>query len=576
MANLLLLLCFLVAAPCQALAGPAAPAPEVVAQPDGATLVIQIRGDEFANWTETLDGYTVVSNPRSKAWEYALPVGAQTTVAAADANQAPAVTAQRLAPSGLRPGRDTPPPQSRNLRPEPNAALRAFFIDSLNQPAAKAGASNPWTNNPVSGPRKLLIILVNFSDRTLETTAGNWYDKVLSTTAGNKSVANFYKDNTHGKLSITPVPQTQTADNQGVLTVSIDLNQPNYGKYYTYALETEWLNLATAAAADHVDFDSLDTNNDGVITPDEAVIYFIPAGYEASGTTKTPSVWAHAWGDNGSGVHVAAGSKTLARWAMNGELNGADNQQPMGVICHELGHQLCALPDLYDTSYTNYGFGAFSLMSTGSWGATSGEDNGTTPVSFDAWSRAYCQWDATHLLKLNNRTVSFSPALSDTTLKILAPSLSSTEYFLVENRHATSWDKGLYRWDNSYQGGLLIIHVDNTIGTPGQGTTGKNDINKYGVGEHQGVIAVQADSDCNLLGSYGTGGTGCPGKQTVLYYQGNNAAFTPGSSPNSKLYSGQATGLGLTNISAIGATMTARTISPNAAMVPYQLLLENP
>ena len=102
-------------------------------------------------------------------------------------------------------------------------------------------------------------------------------------------------------------------------------------------------------AATYINFASYDTNGNGTLEQSELMIYFIYAGYEASGTSATPNIWAHAWG--GSGV-TAGGMKNVTDWALNGELNYYARQHPMGVIAHELGHALCGLPDLYDISAT--------------------------------------------------------------------------------------------------------------------------------------------------------------------------------------------------------------------------------
>lgn len=46
----------------------------------------------------------------------------------------------------------------------------------------------------------------------------------------------------------------------------------------------------------------------------------------------------------------------------------------MGVIAHEMGHAMGGLPDLYDTTNTNAGLGAYSLMSGGAWSARPGRN----------------------------------------------------------------------------------------------------------------------------------------------------------------------------------------------------------
>jgi len=52
-------------------AGPGSPWPIEVEQPDGSTLTVFTRGDEFQGWVETDDGFTVVQDKDTGAWEYA-------------------------------------------------------------------------------------------------------------------------------------------------------------------------------------------------------------------------------------------------------------------------------------------------------------------------------------------------------------------------------------------------------------------------------------------------------------------------------------------------------------------------
>lgn len=49
---------------------PASGKPIEYKQPDGTTTTILLKGDEKIHWAETTDGYTLLSNPVSKGWEY--------------------------------------------------------------------------------------------------------------------------------------------------------------------------------------------------------------------------------------------------------------------------------------------------------------------------------------------------------------------------------------------------------------------------------------------------------------------------------------------------------------------------
>ena len=49
---------------------PANPEPMTVTQPDGTEITIIRRGDEFYNWIEDVDGYTVIKDTQTNFWTY--------------------------------------------------------------------------------------------------------------------------------------------------------------------------------------------------------------------------------------------------------------------------------------------------------------------------------------------------------------------------------------------------------------------------------------------------------------------------------------------------------------------------
>jgi len=535
-------------------AGPAAPEEIDIQESDGARFKAKIHGDEFQSWVEAVDsGHTILHNKNSGRWEYAekLPDGS-------------------LKPSGIKvdpTGEFAPGFLKRGVKPERDLERERQQSDSLKKtyedrmgPSFSSGSetgdsqfSDPlaapgdWVATPVSGTRPLLVILINFANRTLTTTADSWYQTIFNTTAGVKSVANFYSENSFGNLSL--VPAFTGGSHPGVVSVTIADNHPNSGQSTNYAVETTIISHALAQAAATVDLSGFD--------PATGSVYLIYAGYEASGGIKTPNIWAHAW--SGS---VTGGPLTISRWALNGELNNSDLQHPMGVIAHELGHALCGLPDLYDTASFNAGLGYFSLMSSGSWGRLPGAAGGSTPVALDAWSREYLGWTAP-LTPVASGPVSLAAALAsaDNALKLINTSTLSSEYWLAENRHPTAggWDEGLTGLVSGYTGGMLITHIDITAGTQGG-----NNINRYVAGVPQGVVPVQGSTaPCNMLAS-GTASS-CRGTTTTTFYSGNNADLSNATIPSSKYYSGAVSNRGLTAISARGATMTANVMVTTTA-----------
>ena len=522
--------------PVPAAANPASPDPVSIHQPDGRSFTAFIRGDECQGWVETEKGYTIVQRKPTGAWEYAVKDAAGTLVPSG------IVVSPGLAPPKGTPAHLTPP---RMLLPAPIVA-----------------GVGDWDPVPVSGQRRVIIILVNFADRYLITSPSTWNATTFDTTLGQKSVANFYNDNSYGIMTLQPV--VWSGGWAGLVTVTVPQNHPDSSNNWNYSVETAWINSALSAASSSVDFAVLDTDSDGILQPSEVTIYFILAGYEASGTTNTPNIWAHAWG--GPGVSVQG--KQVPNWALNGELNGSTVQQTMGVICHELGHSLCGLPDLYDTGNTNAGLGIFSLMSSGSWGYTFSDTYaGATPVGLDAWSREYLGWSTPRTYA--SGLVSFPLALSsrNASFKLANYLLSPVEYFLIENRYSSGWDEGMERWIGSdWGGGLLIQHIDISVGTPGS-----NDINLLVPPGYQGVMAEEASSAISSPStSYSVGDV------TNLFYSGNNASFTDTSAPNSRLYSGISTNFSVTTISIRAQTMFATIVSADPPPTVLSVNRQNP
>lgn len=237
----------------------------------------------------------------------------------------------------------------------------------------------------MSGSKNLLIVLINFADRALQTTPTSWYTPVFDETK--KSVAKYYRDNSFGLLSISPVAHTQPNSPPGVISVTISDNHPNNSSNMDIGIDYAISNHALIEALRYVNFANFDLDNDGLLDPDEISVYFIYAGYDTGDSNRSPSIRGHS-----SSGGLTAGMKFITNWAQSGELNDASAQQGMGVIAHELGHSILGLPDLYDSSLNNRGMGLFSLMGVGTWGHDIGEVSGTTPTVLDIWSREYLGW----------------------------------------------------------------------------------------------------------------------------------------------------------------------------------------
>jgi M6 family metalloprotease-like protein len=539
---LVLLVLGLLAAPV-AYAVPANPFPFSVEQPDGQKLLVVMRGDEFQGWMETLEGYSVVRNLVSGFYDYAVP----SSSGALQPSGVPAVNlTQGTIPSQL-------PGLQKGIRPAPNLELRQYSDQFLSQmwsrrlpsTASPSGQTlSTWDPVPVTGSRKVLVILVNFLDATISNGGATYWNQAAFSTTG-KSVAKYFADNSYGNVTVTPVTHGQGGNPAGVVSVNLARNHPNCSLHCSFATETSWINAALLAASPFVNFPALDSNGDGVIAIEETLVYFVLAGYEAASTSLTPSIWAHAWG--GSGVGVAG--KTINHWALNGERYSGTELMRMGTMAHEVGHAMGGLPDLYDIGGTNGGLGYFSLMSAGNWLSKDGEVPGTTPAGLDAWSRQYLGWSSPRM-PANGATLSLGSGQTSSTSAVMLrnTALNGSEYWLVENRVPVNWDEGLSQvMGAGWTGGLLIQHLDLNVGS-----RSSNNFNKYVAGGHQGNMPEEpSTAQCSVLNS---GSAGC---RTILFYAGNATAFGPATVPNSNFYTGLASGFGVSNISAPSASMTA-------------------
>jgi immune inhibitor A len=125
----------------------------------------------------------------------------------------------------------------------------------------------------------------------------------------------------------------------------------------------------------------------------------------------------------------------------------------IGVCAHELGHLLFEWPDLYDIDsnadranigIVSQGIGNWCLMAGGNWNHLPGQDAGTTPCHPSAWCKQHQGW-VTTVRETINRPLSLGDVKSTRELHRLwsYADAASSEYFLIENRQQTGFDRGL-------------------------------------------------------------------------------------------------------------------------------------
>ena len=477
------------------LAIPAGPNIITRTQSDGSSLDIRLRGDEYVNWAETTDGYTIVEE--NGFYYYADNQGGGDLIS-----------------SGIRAhnvGMRTATEASFMLNHKTDMRYSPAQVRTKLEQFPRDTNNTRMGGFPTTGTRNLLMILVNYSDTSTQFTQTNFNNYMNQTNFNSTgSFKDYYLENSHNQLTVNTTVSSW---------VSVT------GTHDSYGPDAQWDNLAYEAiqAADvaGVDFSQFDNNGDGVV--DGIAIIHQGPGQEA--TSNTNDVWSHNWELSSAGYSSAQRTfdgVQVNAYTMQPELYGAGSTMTtIGVMCHEFGHNLGA-PDYYDTDYATGGSydgtGQWDIMASGSW-----NNNGRTP----AHHNAYTKWKYYGWTSPTELTAAWSPTLSSVVTSnsdfYYYTTTTANEFFLIENRQQTGFDASIPGH------GLVIYHVDeNYIATH----YSSNSINAT---THQGMYPKAAGGTINA--------TSCPFPGTA-----SRTSFTDATSPNSQSWAAASTAKPITNI----------------------------
>jgi len=483
------------------------PYPVEVTQSDGSTITVLLKGDEHIRWAETVDGYSIMRNS-SGIFEYAK------TDSKID-----------MIPSGVK---------VRNLSERSSSdiqflsGVKKHLTYSVSQLGMMKSISMMTTKKdiktaaPTTGTRKLLCILVGFTDKRFKKTQSdfnNLFNQVnYSEDGATGSVYDFYKENSWGQLDLSvtvagPYTASHNMVYYGGNTVSGDDTNPR-------ELVNEAVNLANA----DVNYADYDNDGDGVVDG----IYVIYAGYGEEAGASENAIWAHAW----SISPIELDGKTVYSYSCSPELRGntLTGLTRIGVICHEFGHVMGAA-DYYDTDYSTNGSytgtGNWDIMAGGSW-----NNDGATPAHHNPYTKIFDYGWAEAITLASGTTASVTLANAELNGNSFyrINTATANEFFLIENRQQQLFDV------NIPSHGMVIYHVDeNYISSAG---------NKINAGSHQGMYPVCAGATGNPPTIYGTINSG------VLPFPGLNnvTSFTDATVPSSLSWDGSNTNKPITNI----------------------------
>ena len=240
------------------------------------------------------------------------------------------------------------------------------------------------------------------------------------------------------------------------ITALVTLNSPmaKYGAPSTTFNDTDVRQLVADAYSQAigygVDFTVYDTDQNGTIE-NIAIIF---AGYSESEGGSANSIWAHQQSLGNQPIEI--GGMKISSYTCTPELNGNTGTtiSPIGTFCHEICHFL-GLPDMYDTNGETEGLspalnGTLSIMDKGNR-----SDNGNTPPYFTSIEREILGIGQVEEIVPGKEYTLLPVNLSGRIYKINTS--VEGEYFLVEYRENSGWDKFVGGW------GLVVYHVDKSM-----------------------------------------------------------------------------------------------------------------
>ena len=371
---------------------------------------------------------------------------------------------------------------------------------------------------PTTGDRKLICILIGFTDKAFTKTQAD-FNSLFNGATG--SVKDYYLENSYNQFNLT-------VDVAGPYTASQNMAYYGANDASGYDIRPGELVLEAINLADpDVNYAEYDNDNDGWVDG----VYIIYAGYGEEAGGGANAIWAHAWSLASA---VTKDGVKLQKYSCSAELRGnsGTNITNIGVICHEFGHVLGA-PDYYDTNYSTggqyEGTGNWDMMAGGSWnndGATPAHHNGFTKTKVYNWAP---------VVTLNQPvTVTLQQATYNSNSFYQINTTTANEYFFIENRQQQGFDAYIPGH------GMIIYHVHATVNQ----NFSSNDINATHPQKMYPVCASATMDPTSTPSSYGSiNSSGC-----AWPYGTTKTSFTDNTLPSSKSWAGSNTNKPITNI----------------------------
>lgn len=425
MKKLYLMLSMLFAFGAAANAVPAKKLQKVITLTNGTQVSVELRGDEYLSWWEGTDGTAYRATADDAVFE-AFDLEAQKPAAAARRARAEQGRVARLA-------------RVKNSLKGADDKMRGLGGDHITYKGVKKG----------------LVVLVDFKNKKFADGHDlEYYKNVINGKDFSDeeegyvgSVRDYFLAQSNGQFEL---------DFDVVGPVTMSKNYGYYGNDGAYQKDEkvyEMIKEACDGIQDKVNLKDYDWDGDG----EADQVFFLYAGLGQASGGSPGTIWPHEselryWPCGVLSYSTGKINTYACANELQPETQGSSRyiSAGIGTICHEFSHCL-GFADMYDTTGSGgYGMSVFDVMDQGSYNG-----NGFVPCNYTAFERIYAGW--VEAIELESpATVKDMKSVSDYGRPFIMYNYKNTnEYFLMENRQNTGWDKGLYG-----SNGLLIVHVN--------------------------------------------------------------------------------------------------------------------
>lgn len=497
MKKLYLMLSMLFAFGIAANAVPAKKLQKVITLANGTQVSVELRGDEYLSWWEGTDGTAYRTTATDENVFEAFDLEAQKPAAAARRARTEQGRVARLA-------------RVKNSLKGADDKMRGLGGDHITYKGVKKG----------------LVVLVDFKNKKFADGHDlEYYKNVINGKDFTNeeegyvgSVRDYFLAQSNGQFEL---------DFDVVGPVTMSKNYGYYGNDGAYQKDEkvyEMIKEACDGIQDQVNLKDYDWDGDG----EADQVFFLYAGLGQASGGSAGTIWPHEsqllyWPCGVLSYSTGKINTYACANELQPETQGSSRyiSAGIGTICHEFSHCL-GFADMYDTSGGGaYGMAVFDVMDQGSYNG-----NGFVPCNYTAFERIYAGW--VEAIELDApATVKDMKSVSDYGRPFIMYNYKNTnEYFLLENRQNTGWDKGLYG-----SNGLLIVHVNYVPSRWINNTV--NVITGTGNNRIQCCTVVNADGSRDMSDFYSLQGDLYPYEVKGVTM---NDEFTDDSEPAAKLY----------------------------------------